>query len=198
MKISDLKADPKNPRKITDKKLELLKKSILDNGDLGGIVFNKRKGELVGGHQRLKVIPEDAKITYIKEYDQATPKGTLAIGYIEVDGELFGYREVDWDFGVAVYNQSFVNYRMAINMRQIESSSHDGYSQRRHKLALYFKKRPQAQLTESEIRAYIRVFRDERDVRVYLNDLIISGILEEVIDTGGDKRVCRYRLKTGV
>lgn len=105
---------------------------------------------------------------------------------------------VDWEFGVAVFGQSFDNYKMAINMRNLEATSQDGYSQRRHKMVSYFKKHPKSELTEAEIRAYIRVFRDERDVKIYLNDLIIFGIVEENITTINGKRVCRYRLKNGV
>lgn len=57
--ISNLNPAPYNPRKITDKKLAMLQKSMAEFGDLSGIVCNTRTGHLVGGHQRLKVFSPD-------------------------------------------------------------------------------------------------------------------------------------------
>lgn len=82
MKVSDLQPNPQNPRKITDPQLRRLKKSLEKFGDLSGIVFNKRTGHIVGGHQRLKVLPAEAEILD---------------GFIQVEGNRFTYREVDWD-----------------------------------------------------------------------------------------------------
>lgn len=52
MKVKNLKANPENPRTITDAKLLQLKRSMERFGDLSGIVFNRRSGNLGGGHQR--------------------------------------------------------------------------------------------------------------------------------------------------
>lgn len=87
MKLSELKPNPQNPRKITDKKLEMLKKSLKEFGDLSGIVFNKTTGHLVGGHQRLKVLPQDAEIVMVDDSN----------GHVLIDGDRFNYREVEWD-----------------------------------------------------------------------------------------------------
>lgn len=95
--IDDLKANPKNPRKITNAKLDQLKKAMHEFGDLGGFVFNKRTGHLVGGHQRTKALPAGAKITIDSSYNRPTRTGTVAEGYVVLDGERFRYREVDWD-----------------------------------------------------------------------------------------------------
>jgi ParB-like chromosome segregation protein Spo0J len=85
-----------NPRTITKPELDRLKKAIEEFGDLGGIVFNRRTGRLVGGHQRVKVIPKDA---IIEKTDLSAPSrtGTAAHGFIVIDGEKYSYREVDWD-----------------------------------------------------------------------------------------------------
>lgn len=85
--LQDLKPNPRNPRKISDKKLEMLKKALAEFGDLSGIVFNKQTGNLVGGHQRLKVLPPDAEITM----------DTETHGHVMISGERFNYRVVDWD-----------------------------------------------------------------------------------------------------
>lgn len=93
--LKDLKPNKRNPRKITDKKLELLKKSLAKFGDLSGFVYNRQTQALVSGHQRSKSLPKNAKVVIERKYDQATAAMTVAEGYVEVDGEKFKYREVD-------------------------------------------------------------------------------------------------------
>lgn len=58
MKITDLKEDPSNPRSITPQALNALGKSLDEFGDLSGIVWNRRTGELVCGHQRIRALRE--------------------------------------------------------------------------------------------------------------------------------------------
>ena len=84
-----------NPRTISDEKLEELRASLLEFGDLSGIVFNVRTKHLVTGHQRLKAIPKDAEIEKTACTDSM---GTVATGFIQLkNGERYQYREVDWD-----------------------------------------------------------------------------------------------------
>ena len=77
---SKLKPHPKNPRNITADAKSKLKKSIKLNGVVGGIVFNKRTGYIVGGHQRLSVLDE------INKYD-GTPETDyfLNVEVIDID-----------------------------------------------------------------------------------------------------------------
>jgi len=96
MKVKDLKPANYNPRKISDEQLKMLKKSLLEFGDLSGIVYNRRTGNLVGGHQRVKCIPQDAVIEK-HELKEPTRTGTIAEGFITINGEKYAYREVDWD-----------------------------------------------------------------------------------------------------
>lgn len=97
-KVGDLRPSPYNPRRITDEQKKRLKKAIEEFGDLSGIVFNRRTGRLVGGHQRIKVIPQNAIIEKT-ELPIASRTGTVAYGYIIIDNEKYSYREVDWDEG---------------------------------------------------------------------------------------------------
>lgn len=97
MKISDLAPNPKNPRKITPEKLNQLKKALLKFGDLSGVVFNRRTKQLVGGHQRIKNFDLESPVTILKKYPKPTKTGTVAEGYILLQGEKFTYREVWWD-----------------------------------------------------------------------------------------------------
>jgi len=54
--IEKLNPAPYNPRKITEKQLELLEKSIKEDGYIEPLVWNKQTGNLVAGHQRLKIL----------------------------------------------------------------------------------------------------------------------------------------------
>jgi hypothetical protein len=56
MKRSDLLDAPYNPRSITDKARKKLKENIKRVGFMGGVVYNKRTGHLVSGHQRLNIL----------------------------------------------------------------------------------------------------------------------------------------------
>ena len=58
MKIADIFLDESNPRKVDDKKLDILRKSIAEYGNLQPIVVNHRTSQLISGHQRLKIISE--------------------------------------------------------------------------------------------------------------------------------------------
>jgi len=43
--VADLKADPKNPRTITDRAAAALRESLRRFGDLSGVVFNRRTSD---------------------------------------------------------------------------------------------------------------------------------------------------------
>lgn len=95
--VGDLKHNPKNPRTITDAKLKQLKKSVMEFGDLGCLVFNRTTGNLVGGHQRQKIFTSETPIEIEQTYKRPTRTGTVAEGFVLLDGERFRYREVVWD-----------------------------------------------------------------------------------------------------
>lgn len=95
-KLSDLAPNPKNPRRISPEKIEMLKKALARFGDISGIVFNRRSKQVVGGHQR-RVAFDGGEIGIERTYDEPTPAGTVAEGCILYNGERFSYREVDWD-----------------------------------------------------------------------------------------------------
>lgn len=93
MKIKDLKPAEYNPRKITDKQLDMLKKSMEEFGDLSGVVVNVKTGNMVGGHQRVKNLDPSWPITKEPHKDKT---GTVALGYIETPSGRWTYREVSW------------------------------------------------------------------------------------------------------
>jgi hypothetical protein len=97
MQLKDIKGNPENPRIASEAKLAMLKKSLAEFGDLSGVVYNRRTKFLIGGHQRKDVLPKDAKITLEKKFAKPTKLGTCALGFIEVEGERYSFRVVDWD-----------------------------------------------------------------------------------------------------
>lgn len=97
MQIKDLRPNKRNPRKISEKKKRALQASVEKFGDLGCLIFNRKSNQMVGGHQRASVLPANASIKVENKYDSPTRCGTVAEGYVLVDGERFRYREVEWD-----------------------------------------------------------------------------------------------------
>lgn len=95
--LGDLPPNPGNPRRISDTKLELLRKSLDKFGDLSGFVFNRHTNRLAGGHQRQKAMPPNAEVVVEHTYSKPTRAGTISEGYVLVDGERYKYREVLWD-----------------------------------------------------------------------------------------------------
>ena len=57
-KIDELTPAPYNPRKISNKELERLKRSLSEFGYVEPVIWNKATGYVVGGHQRLKAMKE--------------------------------------------------------------------------------------------------------------------------------------------
>lgn len=88
----------KNPRKITKRQFELLNDSLDEFGDLSGVILNTRTQEFIGGNQRSKIFQQKgAELEITQRYETPTKTGTVAQGFILVDGEKYSYREVDWD-----------------------------------------------------------------------------------------------------
>lgn len=92
--IDDLKNDPENPRAITPEALAGLKASLSAFGDLSGITWNKRTGELVCGHQRMRALREQYGDAVILKNDGAR-------AWVEIPAEGGGLEQitvriVDW------------------------------------------------------------------------------------------------------
>lgn len=58
IKLSEVKEAEYNPRKISEKQLEQLKKSLKRYGCVRPLVINKKTGNLVSGHQMLRAAKE--------------------------------------------------------------------------------------------------------------------------------------------
>src|SRR5690606_30231583 len=96
-RLADLADAPYNPRRIEADRLATLGRLMREHGDLSGIVFNRRTGRLIGGHQRKQHLPPDAEVHVTERPTRPNAQGTVAVGYVVADGERWAYREVDVD-----------------------------------------------------------------------------------------------------
>jgi ParB-like chromosome segregation protein Spo0J len=78
MKRSELHANPYNPRTITKQARDKLAKGLKRHGLVQPVVWNKRTGRLVGGHQRLDIMDS---IMVSKLPKQKNPSKTINIDY---------------------------------------------------------------------------------------------------------------------
>ena len=95
LKVSKEKIFKGNPRKITDRQMELLKEHLEELGDLSGIVYCVNNKAYVGGNQRAKIM-NGSEIIISERFKEPTNNHTLAHGYIIYNGEKYVYREVSF------------------------------------------------------------------------------------------------------
>lgn len=95
--VADLRPAAYNPRTIQAPVLADLKKSMNEYGDLGGIVFNVRTGNLIGGHQRTKNLPPSTPVFILDKWDEPNAQGTIGVGSVTLHGEAWAVRLVDVD-----------------------------------------------------------------------------------------------------
>lgn len=80
-----------NPRRISDRAMKGLRASLERFGELGGIVYNKRTGSLVGGHQRVKALAamgiEDAEVRVVDLPVAEEKAANLALNHPGIGGE---------------------------------------------------------------------------------------------------------------
>jgi DNA modification methylase len=93
----DLRPLPENPRTATPEALAALERSMERYGDLSGIVYNRRSGHLIAGHQRLKHFDPQADVVIAERLRRPNRHGTTATGYVVRGEERWTYREVDVD-----------------------------------------------------------------------------------------------------
>jgi DNA modification methylase len=84
--LADLKPAPYNPRTITNRALGGLSTSLAAFGDISGIVWNKRTGHVVAGHQRIEALSKKHGAR-LKIVDGAI---------VAPGGKTYPIRVVDW------------------------------------------------------------------------------------------------------
>ena len=94
--IDNLKAAPYNPRKIDGPSLKALGFSLQEFGDISGITWNKRTGNLVCGHQRLEALKKDFGLLAIESQQIVAQKPNIGGNGAKLI-QRFPIRVVDWD-----------------------------------------------------------------------------------------------------
>lgn len=94
--VTDIKPAPYNPRKISEEELRGLKTSMDKFGNIAGITYNKRTGNLVTGHHRWDILNKDFDDLFFDHLrDDIHSINSKAKGFT---GYLI--RIVDWDKSV--------------------------------------------------------------------------------------------------
>jgi len=95
--LDDLLPNKANPRKPWNPaQIEAFRKSLAEFGDLGGIVRNVTTNQLIGGHKRVEAFKAGTSVKIHCDKQPEDAHGTVAYGYVIVDGARFSYREVRW------------------------------------------------------------------------------------------------------
>ena len=130
MQIEDINPAKYNPRlglQPGDSEYEKIKRSIQEFGFVETLVWNKRTGSLVGGHQRLKVLKElgytEAKVSVVDLPEEKEKALNLALNKIQGDwdyerlGELLKELEKDIDLALTGFDMEeiedvFIRFEM--------------------------------------------------------------------------------------
>jgi hypothetical protein len=84
-----------NPRKITGSQIERLESDLQKFGDLSGVVYCQANKAYVGGNQRSKIF-DGSDITVLERFEEPQSDKTVAIGFINWNGNKYLYREVQF------------------------------------------------------------------------------------------------------
>ena len=91
IKLSKLKETTYNPRIIDQESLNNLKKSIKEFGYIQPIIWNQKTGNVVSGHQRLKIIKEEGSVSdeievIVVDLDESKEKAAV-LAFNRISGE---------------------------------------------------------------------------------------------------------------
>jgi hypothetical protein len=124
-----------NPRRITEKELNLLGESYQKYGDLSGVVIDEKTKNVISGNQRFKIL-KDKKTKIVTEplIDQY---GTVRSGYIQCESKngpmRIPLRIVDWDItkqkeaniAANALGGEFDNEKLALLLAELDADKFD-------------------------------------------------------------------------
>lgn len=92
MPLSDLKENPKNPRTISEAALRGLTASVKTFGPIQPIIWNRRTGYIVGGHQRKKALEAagytEAQVVVVDYDEEKEMLANFSLNNPEIQGEF--------------------------------------------------------------------------------------------------------------
>ena len=87
-----------NPRRISKKRLDALRSSLADLGELGGVVHDLNSDQIISGNQHMRAIGKrGVRVEFIDEEHAPDAQGTVRVGFITWPGGSIPYRQVRWD-----------------------------------------------------------------------------------------------------
>ena len=190
IKRSQIKLAGYNPRKISPEAKRKLKENLSKMGLMGGLVWNKRTGNLVSGHQRLSILDIDKNYdvkTFENDYDVFVTCVDLsekdektqniffnnqsAMGFFDEDKLHEIMKEVDFSelTGFSKKNQ--------ISMFADSSLTDDEYAEIAEQVeetTKKFKKMHQSTTSEVDANYIVLVFKNAGDKATLVNNLGIE------------------------
>jgi len=89
-----------NPRQVSKKRLDALRSSLADLGELGGVVHDLNSDQIISGNQHMRAIGKrGVRVEFIDEEHAPDAQGTVRVGFITWPGGSIPYRQVRWDAG---------------------------------------------------------------------------------------------------
>lgn len=119
IKRSQIKNAPYNPRIIDESAKEKLKKSLSEHGLVEPLIWNKKTGNLVGGHQRLEQLDQleenknyslDVSVVAVDEREEATLNVILNNQSLMGDWDLEKLADLKLDFDIDFEDFGFDQY----------------------------------------------------------------------------------------
>lgn len=87
----------KNPRKITPEEIDMIRKNLIELGDISMIVHDLNSDEIIGGNQRSKIINfNECEKVITDQLKKPDKQGPVGWGYVIWDGMKINYRQVRW------------------------------------------------------------------------------------------------------
>jgi hypothetical protein len=116
-KVSELSPAKYNPRKISDEALGRLTKSLAEFGNLQPITWNVQTGNVVGGHQRLKVYQamgkEEVEVWAVDLSEQKEKAANIALNKLSGEFDMVMFKDLigeidtgDIDLDITGFSQS--------------------------------------------------------------------------------------------
>lgn len=193
---SQLGLNPYNPKKHTDKQVDGQKKNIRNFGYLGGIVWNKRTGNLIDGHRRLKALdqlnkydggndyPVKVEVVDFDEKQEKEQMTYMAVGSTRPDYQMIAdyLPDIDPDLaGIEPYDlaqiESFLPQE-PVTVEAMDDLITPEVTQERRAVAKEQRQESyeRAVQEQRDIEAYITIsFRDAEEKRMFCD---ITGIRE--------------------
>ena len=172
-----LKNAPYNPRQIDEKSKKKLQKVIKKNGLVEPLVWNKRTGHLVGGHQRIKIIDSleghgnyslDVAVIDVSEKEEMEANVALNNGESQGEfdlGKLAGlFKDHKLDYEAAGYDMADLFQMFGENPAAAASTTAEGLQEMAENLSKLRELSDQVRISvtdEQDSRYYaVMVFKD--------------------------------------